>query len=338
MKIILITLFCTIFYFYASAQEVYTYDNLNNPDNFFVVDDSLLIVYDNSSKDEALCLINIYNFDVINCIRGGRGPGEFSGQAVHILIDRTDELIYAWDYGLQRVTKFNYQLNYIEDLPISERFRGALAILPFDDSHQLYLRMNEDSFGEIVEINKDSIITYIDNDHDPLAPIGDNFLLKQGTYSLDGKYNFIIFTSKYSSIILKVSPSGLEFVSLGKPGIPFPEREKDGEYGIPSLHKYTTSTIDASVFNEKLYTLHSGKSTTYRKAFWYILRGIILELAEELETGNKLLVYNLNNGMFINEINLPYDARKAKIFKDKVFVLHDTKDGFVISVVPLANL
>lgn len=175
MRSILFTLIIILNFSDINAQEIYSYDGLSNPDNFFVVDDSLLIVYDNSRTNEELCLTNIYTYDIINCTRKGKGPGEFSGSGVHFLIDRTDERIYMWDYGSQRVTKLTYQLEYVDDLNISERFRGALAVLPFDDSHQLYLRMNEDSFGEILDVKKDSVIAIVDNDHEHLVPTKNKF-------------------------------------------------------------------------------------------------------------------------------------------------------------------
>lgn len=338
MRSILFTLIIILNFSDINAQEIYSYDGLSNPDNFFVVDDSLLIVYDNSRTNEELCLTNIYTYDIINCTRKGKGPGEFSGSGVHFLIDRTDERIYMWDYGSQRVTKLTYQLEYVDDLNISERFRGALAVLPFDDSHQLYLRMNEDSFGEILDVKKDSVIAIVDNDHEHLVPTKNNFLLKQGNYSFDNEGSSIVFTSKYSSIVMNISMQGLEFITLGKPKMPFPERENNDDYGIPSLHKYTSSTIDISSFNGNLYVLHSGKSTTYREAFWYMVRGRILELAEDLETGNELLIYDLDDGSFLQSLRLPYEVRKAKIFGGNVFVLHDNEDGPEISVIPLVEI
>ena len=338
MKKIFVFLFLLIATTSLKAQDFYSFDALVNPKNFNVLNDTTLLIYDKDRIEEELCLNNIYSFEILNCTRFGKGPGELSGNAVHIFLDREKKEIIIWDFGLQRITKFSDKLVYLNDSNISDRFRGVLSILPINESHQLYLRMNEDSFAEVVNIKKDSVVSVVDNENEYLFPVKNNFLLKQGYYTFDGDSESILFTSKYSSILMKISITGLDFLTLGEPNIPFPEREKNDEYGIPSLHKYTTSSLDASINQGNIYILHSGKKTKYREAFWYLVRGRILELQEKLDRGKELLVYNLKNGDFIKRLELPFEVKKAKVFNNNVYALRDTEEGAIISVIPLQDL
>ena len=63
-----------------------------------------------------------------------------------------------------------------------------------------------------------------------------------------------------------------------------------------------------------------------------------MELGEKLEKGKELLVYNLDDGSFVQSFELPFEAKKVKVFNANVYALHDTEREIALSVLPLADL
>ncbi|SMO78661.1 hypothetical protein [Gracilimonas mengyeensis] len=334
LAIVLVLLICEN----VNAQENFIYDKVYNPENIYVVDDSLVLIADLSRVDEELCLVNIYTEHNIGCTRIGYGPGEFSGNVTSILIDQLTREIIIWDGGNQRISTFSSSMELLKESPPAGGFSGGLFAFPLKNGKQLVLRMNRDSFAEIVDENSNSIEFIIENESELLHPIRDNFLLKQGEFATESAKNSIVYVSKYSSTVIKISEDGVDFITLGKPNIPFPEREQEDGLSIPSAHKYITSSLDVSIAERNVYVLHSGKKTSYNEGFWYLIRGRILELQDKLEKGKVLLVYNLNDGSFERSIELPFEAKKAKVYNNKVYALHETKGGPVITVLSLEEL
>lgn len=330
--------FLFIIPFHVNAQDFESIKLYSYPDDIFVVNDSTLLIFEKANRSESLYLYSMVSGKTKNFLQIGRGPGEFSGNGTHILINYENNEIIMWDYGLQRLSKYSLELDYVKDFNDSEYFSGSLASFPVEGKFQLFLRMSEDSFAEIVDIESDSIITVINNNNEILVPLKSNFLLKQGTYTFGNNGESIIFASKYSSVIAKITKTGLNYITLGKPDIPFPLRDKNDEYGIPSLHEYTSSTMDISVFDNKIYVLHSGKKTSYREAFWHLIRGKIMELQENLNLAQRLFIYDFNDGELIREIELPFEVRKAKVFKDTIYTLSDAEEDAKITIIPISSL
>ena len=318
----------------AVAQYTKTIEIFGYPEDFYILSDRTLLIYDPQRNNEEVCILSINTAEISSCIRKGKGPGEISGNLTHFFVNQNKEEMYIWDGGSRRLSLFSNELQYIQTVPLPTTQAGnnigATYRIPLGNGDEFLV----DSFRRGVFGNyytaSDMEITSIPIATDLIEPAKTNPFLLQGKYTVDWNSNSMIFTCNYSSLILKISNAEVEYITLGEPNILFPENEE--EMSIPAESSYTYSSIDTSIDEDFIYILHSGKKAKLREQIWYELRGRDEELYEKMASSNTILVYDLKTGGFVKKIALEEEVYKAKAFNGVLYTLKRGKEDAQLEI------
>lgn len=303
------------------------------PDDFFVLNDTTLLVYNSQKTNQEVCLINMQTADVKNCIRKGRGPGEVSGLAMRFFINRKERTIYIWDGGNKTLSLFSFDLALLKTIPrpsLSE-IRGARYRVPLGNGDEFVSTFKVGLFGYYYSASNNDI-TPLSVDSELIKPAKENPLLLQGDYAVDWQNHAMVFVTEFSSVVFKLKNAEIDFLTLGKPNLPFPENDVESGFALPRMSTYTFASIDVSIDNNHIYVLHSGKKPTRRKTIWFELRDRLEEYAYQLLESETILVYDLENGEYIKSIHLPENAIKAKVYNGKAYSLVRGKEDAVLKI------
>lgn len=335
------TFLITTLIYFGSTENSKDLRIIGEPNNFFVLNDTTLIVYDDQNKDREVCLINTeipFEENEKNCIRKGRGPGEISGLAMRFYIDREQNQIYIWDGGNKNLNLYSYELDYIKTIPHPgfDEVRGARFRVPLGNGDEFISTFKVGLFGYYFSA-QDNQITPIPVQSDLVEPAKTNPLLLQGDYAVDWESNSMIFVTEFSSLVLKIKDAKVNFLTLGDPNLPFPENEKESGFALPRMSTYTFASIDVSIDNNIVYILHSGERPSRRKTIWYELRDRLDEYADQLLESKKVLVYNMENGNFHRNIELDQKAIKSKVYNGKIYYLIRGRQDTRLRVSSLQN-
>lgn len=100
------------------SQDEHTIEIFGAPEDFYIVNDSTLLVYDPQRNNEAVCLFSINSGEYSSCVRNGRGPGEISGNLMRFFVNQKKGEIYIWDGGSRRLSLFDNDLQYKETISL----------------------------------------------------------------------------------------------------------------------------------------------------------------------------------------------------------------------------
>ncbi|MGM0586811.1 MAG: hypothetical protein ACQETE_00210 [Bacteroidota bacterium] len=339
MKFLLILLSCILLINDLHSQDIeiiQEVDDYHNVLRYEILNDSLLVVLDNGNKSDLLSLVNIASGEIVGSTRKGNGPGEISGRAIRIYVDRKRELIKVWDYGQLSMDTYDYDFNLLSEKLVDPPGM-TLSAVPLNKDKILTLNLDTKSLAKIYDTKADSVtktIKYTDQSLNYLGPIKANPLLKQGHYLMDNAR--VYASSKYSSVIFCLNEDGIKYIVPGVLESKFPEMDVDDGYSLPSMHEYVHSTLDMSIYDNKIYLLTSGKSISFVKGMWAYMNGKVDQKFSELRMAKEIYVYQVNDGAYLEKITLPYSVKLAKYYDDKIYCLKEDEKGYQ-SIVILAN-
>lgn len=332
-KINLLILFL-FFHTNAISQNQHAIGMFGVPDDFYVVNDSTLLVYDSQRTNEEVCLFSITTGENLSCIKKGKGSGEITGNLTRFFVNQNKEEIYIWDGGSRRLSLFSDELQYIQTVPTPKTNRennsSATYRIPLGNGDEFLVNTYQRGvYGDFYS-SSEMELTSLPITSDLIEPAKTNPLLLQGKYIIDWNTNSMIFTCKYSSLILKINNAEVDYITLGEPNLPFPENEE--EMSLPRESTYTYSSMDTSNDEDFIYILHSGKKAKLREQIWYELRGKEEELYEKLQNSQTILVYDLETGAFIEKIILEEEAYLAKVFNGSLYTLKRGKEDTLLEI------
>ena len=310
------------------SKNEHTIEIFGVPEDFYIVNDSTLLVYDPQRNNEEVCLFSMITSEYSSCVRNGRGPGEISGNLTRFYINQKKGEIYIWDGGSRRLSLFSNELQYIQTVPIlktnQEQNLSPTYRIPLGNGDEYLVNsFQRGVFGNFYTASEMEL-TSLPITSNLIEPAKTNPFLLQGKYTVDWNTNSMIFTCKYSSLILKINNAEVDYITLGEPNLPFPENEE--EMSIPRESTYTYSSMDTSIDDNFIYILHSGKKAKLREQIWYEFRGRDEELYEKLQNSHTILVYDLETGAFIETITLDEEVYRAKVFNSTLFSLKRGKE------------
>lgn len=320
----------------AQTVKSQEYELFGNPENFVVLTDSTVMLYDPDNTNQEVCVLNLkykYFDQEKLCIRKGRGPGEVSTLALRFFNNQKDQEIYIWDGGNKNLNVYSYNLSYKRTIrrPDFGKVLGARYRIPLPNGDEYISTFKKGSFGYYYSRKEDTLIN-LPIESDLIEPAKSNPLYLQGDYDVDWDSGSLVFVTEYSSVILKIKNKATECVTLGEPKLEFPENDIEDGFAIPRMSTYTFSSLDVSIKNNKIFVLHSGKKPTKRKTIWYELRDKLDEYADQLLESKTVLVYNLENCSYEKTLELSRKAIRAKVHNQKVFSLVRNKEDSALII------
>ncbi|MGM0586817.1 MAG: 6-bladed beta-propeller [Bacteroidota bacterium] len=314
----------------ADDQNV-VFNEVYNVSDFKVVNDSLMVIYDRGRKGQEISLININTHKVVGSTRIGKGPGEISDKMVRLFVDRENQSIYVSDFGQLSISTFDYHFNLVDEQVLDIDGPPMLMAVPLASHKKLIFDMGSESFARLYDTEQsEELLRYpfVQADNDYLLPIQANPLMKQGVMCLGSSNRNVIYASEYSSVIINITEQGFSYIHLGKPNLPYPQYEvEQGTLAIPRTDEFTFSTMDLSVDGGAVYVLHSGKKAGTMKSMWAVVSGNIDQLMSDLKSSNQILVYDEATGSYHEMLKLPFETKKAKIYRDRAYLLHENEQG-----------
>lgn len=302
--------------------------------------DDRLIVFDGKNEKQALQLRRIPNGEILNAQRLGRGPGELSGTGPKI-INRAANRISVWDANAKKMLIYDGTLNYRSSVLVNKpamnvAFTGTgLAYITSSVPQEPFLKLFKTTENGL---SSKPVQTYTTEKHEALAPIAENFMLRQGPFITDGEHLYMSFY--YSSIILKITPVSISFFDEAPNSIPLPEyefaRNSNGSkrYVAPSVTSFPQGMLDLAQDEKFLYALFSGKklkATIEQQKKWHE-EGTLAERFEDLNYSTQILLYNKQSGEYLRTITLPRKARKITVSESYIFALSLDSEGLPIIV------
>ena len=178
-----------------------------------------------------------------------------------LFVNQNKEEIYIWDGGskdfLYLVMNFSIYKQYLHLRPTRENNSSATYRIPLGNGDEFLVNTYQRGvYGDFYS-SSEMELTSLPITSDLIEPAKTNPLLLQGKYIIDWNTNSMIFTCKYSSLILKINNAEVDYITLGEPNLPFPENEE--EMSLPRESTYTYSSMDTSNDEDFIYILHSGK-------------------------------------------------------------------------------
>lgn len=323
MKKTTLTLFILILAFAepVSAQQVnedyktVASTSLYNPSDFKVLNDSTLIISDNTT-DFPVYLVNINTDEITGSIRAGNGPGELSNSYKNISI--TGNRIFIWDNGNQLLNYYDHSLNYLGSKAFSGF--GKLYSVVLNDEF-IYFLDSSDDFIKMYQYDPETIKGAVSKSFSisahPFFEQFKNHSIRQAfAFTFDDQNNLIV-ANQYTSLVFLVSSRGIEFHTT-KPL----EAVLDGKqtYALPDILYNPLCTLDLDFYGGNIFVLSKGKTadeSVIAEEYNYRLN----EYVEDFMNAQQLLLYN-NEGVFQKKISLPVPAKKVEFWGDQVFVLH----------------
>lgn len=311
-----------------------------NPWYIQAFNDDRLIIFDGKNKKQALQLRSIPNGEILNAHRLGRGPGELSGVGPKI-INRTADRISVWDANAKNMLLYDGKLNYRSAVLINK----PVMNVAFSGTGMAYATSSlpEEPFLKLFKTTENGlsskpIQTYTTKNHPELAPLAENFMLRQGPFLTDGENLYMGFS--YSTIILKVTPTSISLFDEAPNPIPLPEYEfaknRGGNkiYVAPDVSSFAQGTLGMDLDDNFLYALYSGKKlegTEDQLKKWQ-QEGTLAERFEDLNYSTKILVYSKQSGEYLRTLTLPQRARKIAISESYIFALSLDREGLPIII------
>jgi hypothetical protein len=315
----------------TTQQPAEVFSEVYNVNDFKVINDSLMVIYDPGRKGQEISLINSMAKEVVGSTRIGKGPGEISGKMIRIFVDRNQQRIHIFDYEQVSITTFDYQFNVTNEQVLEVEGPPLLTAIPVSDSRILVQDMGRANFARLYDLDQRKELNsypFENEGLDYLQPVQANPLMKQGVICYGSNYKSIIYTTEYSSILIRMTEQGYSYLTLGSPNLPYPEYEvEDAVMAVPSTDEYTFSTLDLSVNERRIYILHSGKEAGTMKSMWAVVRGKIDQLMSELERSDQLLVYDETTGNYQKTLTLPFETKLAKVYHNRIYMLKETEQG-----------
>lgn len=322
---------------YSQREQAFKIENrIFDPWHIHHLGNDSLIVIDIKNDLESVQVRRLPDGKIIGSQRLGRGPGELSPVGDKI-VNMTDDYIFIWDSGARQFLQYDWELTYkssvFTDLPL-------MYLAPFGDSQTVasiampgsdYLHLYNYKEREIDTAPKKTFTT---DQNDRLAPIKNNYLLRQGPFLVEKNSLYMGFA--FSSLVLKVGTEGLDYLINKPEDIPLPEYyfqsnvDGDAVVSAPSINEFPYGTLDLDVDEDYLYVLHSGKKLEAGRLrmIWLSATGKIAEEIENIEYSKKIFVYDKQVGTYLGEIQLLQRAKKIAVSKDYFTILSITEEGF----------
>lgn len=317
-------------FFYLACGIIYGQDrkhivtqSLFNPSEFKILNDSSLIISDNTFE-YPLYMVNTSTDKIVNRVKGGFGPGELSSMYKNISI--SNDYIFVWDYGRQVLNYYNQELEYIDSKTLNNLgyiynvIIGDNTILIIDgnkDFIKLYNYDRENIIGS--EIKKISLSSH--KNFKQFESIALRQAFKITTYN----DNFFI-VNEFTSLVFSLNKGGLNFVTSSPLNIV--HEIDEGIYNITDLLYNELCSLDISVLEDKVYVLSKGEKAN-RRDITQQYENRINEYLEDFINTDNLLLYNWD-GVYVNKLNLGHPIKKIEIHDKKLFYLQTVNSTFAV--------
>lgn len=297
-----------------------------NPENIWQVGNDSLIINDLGINLSPINLVDVSKDTVLKSLKTGQGPSETSSTFYKRITKFSNGDILLWDAGLNRITKYESNLNYIVDMSgsaFNKRFYQAAVI---NDSTLMTIDNTED-FLKVWRLEKDRINT--DNllwslkyrDYESLGSLS-NFILLQTMY-YDNFDGVLYIAFEFSSIILAIDEDGVIFINDKPDLIPLP-KNKDQQMSLPAMGKHPEGARDVSVDGKYVYLLFSGETISRFEQMKYTFNFEIL--IDKVKHTKRLLLFDRITGEFVKETELPVLAKDLKIKNNVAYLLNSLED------------
>lgn len=342
-KTVLLIVLC----FFLSTTQGYTQltksfeikEQLFDPWRIYALNDDSLIVVDPVNDQQTLQLRILPEGTIDHAHRTGNGPGELASQGGKI-VNADSSNIFVWDTGSRRMLVYNRDFTYQTNISskIIGMRAGAVDSYLFASPSGL-----TDDFIRIFTLNgrkasDDPVKIYPVNVDKRLAPLADNFMLRQGAFLIKDEALFVGFD--FSSIVAKITPDSIAYI-IDKPAkIPLPNYQsadhEDGSttFVAPDVAEYPHGTLSLDTDSEYLYVLHSGKQIDAGvfKQLWNSARGKINEMMEDLNYSTTVFVYDKTIGNYLGTLTLPQKARQIAVTRNTITALSLNEEGLPVII------
>lgn len=297
--------------------------SLFTPDNFYVLNDSMVLISDSGIKFPVY-LVNMKNDTIVAKIRVGNGPAELSQKYKKISI--TNNYIYIWDFGHQLLKYYDHKLNYVG----SEAFNklGFTYSVKVSPDNVFVIGPGKD-FLTVYKYNKKNII----GKKEKVISISDDKYFKQfSNYTIRQYFvstirnNHLILANRYTSLVFSVDKSGLNFANLKPLNV---DQSTDESRYVTTLTTNTLCSLDIEAKKQNIFVLSKGKKMNEEKLHKAFKSNTQLILLNRYEQSQNLLIYN-KTGSYIKKVKLPLDVKRIDFYNDKIYYLRINKDGLPI--------
>lgn len=303
-------------------------EHLINPENFYVLSEDIILFNDPGNREYPLYLIDIHSGNVLNEIRGGRGPGELGGMYKTVTFTENGE-IGVFDRELFRMNMYDEELNFIRDIRLRS-FNKNIMQAGFLSSNVFFIVPSSDNFIEYYGMEEyppdasNNLLSIKHESSDFFLPL-QNFLLKQDFhFSQDDNELYTAF--EYSSLLLKLNKEGIVFDRIEPDFHLFPDEkpESGGVYSLPDVADYPVCALDLDVDDKYVYVLYSGEKLSAN--FFSEIFNPDKEI-EKIVHSDKINVYDKKTGKYTGSYRIPVQAKSFKITEKHLYALSTLENG-----------
>lgn len=298
----------------AQKAKVIVTESLFNPSDFKVLDDSNLIISDNT-LDYPLYLVDISSDTILSRIKQGNGPGELSTMYKNISV--TDNYVFVWDYGRQILNYYDYKLaykgsksfsnlGYVYNLIINDE-----SVLSIDSSKDFIKIFNYDSENIIGEKLKNLSL----KEHKNLNQFESTALRQAFKIASNGDSFFI--ANEFTSLVFSVNRDGIKFTTT-KP-LDIVQEVEDGFYTATDLLYNELCALDIGILGGEVYVLSKGAKAD-KSIIQKEYNNQINEYIEDFINTNQVFLYK-KNGNYIKKFNFEKSVKKIDVYDEQIFYL-----------------
>lgn len=267
---------------------------------------------------------NLSSDDVETSLRMGRGPGELSEQGMKWMSSSSTGDRYVYDVGAFRMQRFGKNL----DKPAMVRFKSGssrlLSAHVVSDTIMVVSPMSGETvfeayrFDPVTNEAGNVIYRVTVGDRIELQPLR-NFLLKNGHVAVYG--DAIYFSFLFAPYVMKLDATGLRWIGGGELKTGFPVNSKNpNEIRMPDASENPQQSLSITADDKRVYVLHNGEKAGFWKTMWATVTNDFSDIDEQLNTTDRMRVYDARNGSFLEEWKLPVRARLISVYQGHLYM------------------